>query len=316
MILRNDGDKLTKKSHFTNVTAAVAGTGFSGTGMVSDASWTDIDKDGWLDLVLVGDWMPVQVYRNENGKRLTDITSRAGLDSSNGWWCKIVPADVDKDGDTDFIVGNMGTNTQFKASIDEPIVTYVDDFNSDGKKEPLLTWYIQGKSYPFNSRDELVEQMPQLNKKFLKYADYANATIEDIVGSDRAAKSARFYVRHTETGLLINDNGRFKFKALPVEAQFSMANGIVYKDFDRDGIEDILLSGNFYPFRAQQGRCDASIGCLLKGNGKGSFTPLSRKISGVYIDGDARDMTEVKGLKHAVIVVSKNDGRVQVIAGQ
>ncbi|MES1198252.1 MAG: RNA-binding protein, partial [Chitinophagaceae bacterium] len=249
----------------------------------------------------------------EKGNKFLDISQQAGLDKTDGWWCKIVPADVDHDGDMDFIVGNLGSNTQFRTNEQQPLVTYVDDFNNDGRLDPIMTWYIQNASYPFNSRDELVEQMPTLNKKFLKYADFANATINTILSEEQIEKARKYYIYHTQTSLLINNNGKFQLEVLPLEAQFSVTSAILYKDYDDDGIEDILLAGNFYPFRVQQGRCDADIGCLLKGNGKGSFTTINRKITGLYIPGDVRDMIELKGLKKNVIVVSKNNDGVQVI---
>jgi hypothetical protein len=313
MLLRNESERQNKKVHFVNITEEFAGNNFSKIGMVTDASWSDVDKDGWDDLVIVGDWMPVSVFKNNNGKKLSNITEKSGLDMSNGWWCKIVPADIDKDGDIDFILGNMGTNTQFKVSTIEPVVTYIDDFNNDGRMDPVMTWFIQGKSYPFNSRDELIEQMPGLNKKFLKYADFANATINEIVGKEQADKAKKFYIYETKTSILVNNNGTFQLKALPIEAQFSMMNGILYKDFDDDGKEDILLSGNFYAYRAQQGKCDASIGLLLKGDGKGGFIPVKRTTVGAFIDGDIRDMVEVKGLHRSTILVSKNNAPVQVL---
>jgi hypothetical protein len=314
MILRNDISTRDKTVRFTNVTGLITGQDFSNTGMVTDASWSDVNRDGWPDLVILGDWMPVKIFGNEKGRKLVDITASSGLDTSNGWWCKIVPADVDKDGDIDFILGNMGNNTQFKAKRQQPLVTYTGDFNIDGRIDPIMTWYIQGTSYPFNSRDELMEQMPQLNKKFLKYADYAKATINDILGKEQAEKARKFYIYHTETSLLINTNGKFALKALPIAAQFSMMTGILYGDFDGDKKEDILLSGNFYPFRVQQGKCDAGIGALLKGDGNGNFLPLDRKTTGLYITGDVRDMLEVKGSDRGLIIVSKNNAQVQVIA--
>jgi hypothetical protein len=285
-------------------------------GMVTDAVWTDIDKDGWQDLVIVGDWMPVKLFRNEKGKKLTDISTQYGLEKSNGWWCKILPADIDGDGDLDLITGNMGTNSQFKVNEKEPLVTYIDDFNSDGKNDPILTWYIQGVSYPFNSRDELIEQMPVMNKRFLRYADYAKATVHDVLSSEQMEKAQKLYIYTTQTSLWINNKGKFERRALPIEAQFSMMNGILYKDYDGDGKNDILLTGNFYPYRVQQGRLDAGIGCLLKGDGKGGFVPVSRNITGLFIPGDVRDMLEIKGKNNSVIVISKNNDKVQVVKGK
>jgi hypothetical protein len=313
-VLRND-KAANGAVRFTDVTLSLGGETLFNAGMVTDALWTDIDKDGWPDLVVAGDWMPVTVFRNEGGKVFANITAQLGLDKSNGWWCKIVPADIDGDGDIDIIAGNMGTNTQFKARPEEPLVTYAGDFNGDGRLDPVMTWYIQGKSYPFNSRDELMEQMPGFNKRFLRYADYAKAATGDVLTAEQQASAKAFSIYTTQTSLLVNNNGKYEVKPLPQEAQFSAVSGILYKDFDGDGKADLLLSGNFYPFRVQQGRCDASIGSLLKGNGKGDFVPVDRNRSGLLIPGDVRDMVLLKGKEKEVVVISKNSGRVQVISG-
>ncbi len=313
MVLRNDFDKTTRQIHFTDVTKEVAGDPLLKAGMVTDALWTDIDKDGWKELVITGEWMPIMIFRNEKGNKLSDISEQSGLQKTNGWWCKILPADIDNDGDTDFIVGNMGLNTQFKTNGQQPLVTYADDFDNNGKLDPILTWYIQNKSYPFNSRDEIVGQLPVLNKKFLKYADFGVATIDNIISKEQIAKARKFYIYHTQTSLLINNKGKFELKALPVETQFSIVNAILYRDYDGDGKEDIFLAGNFFPFRVQQGQCDASFGSLLKGDGKGNFKTMDREITGLFTRGDVRDMVELKGSKRNMIVISKNSDAVQVL---
>jgi hypothetical protein len=313
MILRNDADRTTHEPRFTDITESIAGEKLFKAGMTTDAVWTDIDKDGWQDLVLVGDWMPVSVFHNDAGKKFTFISDAVGLGKSNGLWCRIVPADIDHDGDIDFIAGNLGTNTQFKVTAEEPLVTYVDDFDNNGRQDPVMTWYIQHASYPFNSRDEIVGQMPVLNKKFLRYADYGKATINDILTKEQIEKARKFYIHETHTSLFINNNGKFEQRSLPVETQFSVVNSILYKDYDGDGKEDILLAGNFYPFRAQEGPCDASIGILLTGNGKGGFTPAGHHLTGLYVPGDVRDITELKTSNGSVIIISKNNTAVQVL---
>lgn len=313
MILRNDFDKEKREMRFTDITKTFAGDNLLKAGMVKDAVWTDIDKDGWKDLVIAGEWMPVMIFHNEKGRNLTDISLQSGLQKTNGWWCKIVPADLNNDGDTDFIIGNMGTNTQFKTNEQEPLTIYVDDFDNNGKLDPIMTWYIQNVSYPFNSRDEMMTQLPVLNKKFLRYADYAKATIDQFFTKEQIEKARKFYIYHTQTSVLINNKGVFELEALPVETQFSIVNSILYKDYDNDGKEDILLAGNFYPFRVQQGKCDASIGSLLKGDGKGGFVPLDSRQTGLYIKGDVRDMVELKTAKGNVVIISKNNDAVQVI---
>jgi hypothetical protein len=314
MLLRNDYQPSVGYPRFTNITELAGGEGLFKAGMVIDAVWTDVDKDGWQDLVVTGDWMPVCVFHNENGKKLTNITESLGLGKSNGWWCRIIPADVDHDGDIDFIAGNLGTNTQFKVNNEEPLITYVDDFDGNGRLDPLMTWYIQHASYPFNSRDELVGQLPVMNKKFLRYADYGKATINEILTKDQIEKARKLYIYETRTSLFINNNGKFEQRALPVETQFSVVNSILYRDFDSDGKEDILLAGNFYPFRAQEGPCDASFGTVLKGDGKGGFTSLrGNEARGLYIPGDLRDMIELHSNSGDLVIVSKNSDKVQVL---
>ncbi len=313
ILLRNDYDPSTGQVRFTNITPSAAGVPLFNAGMVADAVWNDIDKDGWPDLVVAGDWMPVKIFHNNNGKSFIDITETAGLGVTNGWWSKILPVDVDNDGDIDLVVGNMGDNTQYKCSLAEPLVTYAGDFNNDGSIDPIMTKFYQGKAFPTASRDELVEQMPELNKKFLKYADYGNATLEKILSADKLATAKKFFVYTTSSSVFINDKGKFTMKALPLQAQFSCINGIAYRDYDGDGKMDLLVTGNFFPFRVQQGNNDAGLGLLLKGNGKGDFAPLSQKVSGLYVPGDARDLITLKGKNGEVIVVSKNNGAIQVI---
>ena len=313
ILLRNDYNSITHKVLFTNITVAAAGVPLFNAGIVTDAVWNDIDKDGWPDLIVAGDWMPLKIFHNDKGRKFTDITTQSGLENTNGWWTKILPVDVDDDGDTDLVVGNMGNNTQYKCSFTEPLTTYAADFNNDGTIDPVMTRFIQGKAYPAHSRDELIEQIPTLNKKFLKYADYGNATITDIFSKEQLDQAQKFFVYQTSSMVFINNKGVFTGKALPIEAQFSCMNGLNYSDYDGDGKKDLLLTGNFYPFRVQQGNSDANFGVLLKGNGKGDFITAIQNVPGLYIPGDARDMIVLKGSAGDIILISKNNGRVQVL---
>jgi enediyne biosynthesis protein E4 len=313
LVLRNDFDKTSQTPRFTDITKSIAGDILWKAGMVNDGSWIDIDKDGWKDLVIAGDWMPVMIFKNEKGKKLTDITQQSGLDRSNGLWKKILPADVDNDGDIDFIAGNLGNNTQFKTSPQQPLVTYAVENNLTGRVTPVMTWHVMDSCRPFNSRDELVEQMPILNKKYLRYAEYATATLEDLLTAEQIRNSQRYYIHNTQTAILINNNGRFQLQALPVEAQFSVVNSILYNDFDGDNVNDILLAGNFFPFRVQQGRCDAGLGLLLKGNGRGQFTVINRAQTGLFIAGDVRDMIDLKGRNGRALAIAKNSDAIQLL---
>ncbi|MEO8764401.1 MAG: VCBS repeat-containing protein, partial [Ginsengibacter sp.] len=310
LLLRNDSKK--NAIQFTDVTSGNA-PAFKDAGMITDAVWYDVDKDGWDDLLAVGEWTGLKIYHNDKGK-LRDYSKEYGLENTGGFWNKIIPADVDNDGDIDFVLGNLGDNTSFKASRQKPLTIYANDFNGDGRVDPVLTWYVQDKSYPFNSRDELAEQMPELNKKFLRYADFADATIESMFSPEQISQSAKFYIHTTHSSLLINNGkNQFQLKPLPLEAQFSMVEGITYDDYDGDGNKDVLLTGNFFPFRVQQGRSDAGIGCLLKGDAKGNFTTVKMEQSGLLVQGDVRDMVTLKSKKGTTIIISKNSGPIQVL---
>ena len=308
-VLRNDTRNGVVK--FTDVTEQLNAS-LKEPGMVNIAAWVDLNKDGYPELLIAGDWMGVMLFLNNKGK-LEDMSAKSGLNNLNGMWSAINVADVDGDGDLDFVLGNCGYNNQFKASKQQPVTLYVNDFDDNGSQDAIMCYYIQGKSYPMASRDELLEQIVPLRKKFVKYKDYADATLEDIFPKTKISDAKKFYCDELATGILYNDgNMHFSFKPLPPEAQFSKVYGIVVHDFDKDGINDILISGNFYPYRVQLGRNDAGLGMLLKGDRK-SFTAIDPAASGCYIDGDVRAMDFIKTADGNVIVVAKNDDAVQVI---
>ena len=282
-------------------------------GMVKAAVWTPVDDARYPDLLIAGDWMPVRFFRNEKG-RLSDVSAAAGLQHLSGMWSSITPADVDGDGRTDFILGNCGLNNQFKATPSEPMTLYAADFDENGSLDPMLCYYIQGKSYPMASRDELLDQIVSLRKKFNSYKAYADATITDIFPPDRLAKATVLQCDQLASGILYNrGNGQFSFSPLPTAAQFSKVYGAVVDDFDGDGKKDILVAGNFFPYRTQLGRCDAGLGMLLKGPGP-EFQPIDNARSGCYIGGDVRGMVEVRnGSGDRLLVVAKNNDAVQVL---
>ncbi|HTJ49344.1 MAG TPA: VCBS repeat-containing protein [Cyclobacteriaceae bacterium] len=303
-LLRND----TKdgKVKFTDVTVQV-NEDLSLTGMVTDAIWSDINNDTWPDLMIVGEWMPVRVFINNKGN-LTEGTSSYGLAKSHGWWSTISQVDVDGDGDIDFLLGNAGTNLQLHASPENPLQCYMQDIDSDGAIDPILCYYIQGKSYPLPTRDELLEQVAPLKKKFIKYADYADATIQDIISQEQLTKS---YIYSAETlqscWLENNGDGKFNLKPLPDLAQVSMINGFVADDFDGDGVNEVLAAGNFYPYRVLLGKSDASSGILLKfGAGEAKVYNYD---SPLWLEGDIRDLAiaRFKNGKKILVVARNND---------
>ncbi|MBT1698731.1 VCBS repeat-containing protein [Fulvivirgaceae bacterium PWU4] len=301
-LLRNDSRDGQVK--FTDV-ASETGEALQLAGMVTDALWSDINNDSWPDLILVGEWMPVRVFRNDKGK-LKEITDDLRLSKTQGWWSSISQTDADGDGDMDFLLGNAGLNLQLRASEAEPLTCYMQDINADGAVDPLLCYYIQGNSYPMASRDELLDQVTPLRKKFIKYADYADATVDNILTKEQLASAAVLKVVTLQSSWLENTGGRFSLKALPDLAQVSAANAFVQHDVDHDGKPEIIVAGNFYPYRVQLGKSDASMGLLLKfSEGKAStYLPNAP----LWLGGDIRDMAILK-FKNAAdkIIVSRNN---------
>lgn len=309
-LLRNDSrGGVVKFTDVTDVTGELANPG-----MVTAATWVDLNKDNFPELMIVGDWMPVLLFQNESGV-LKNVSGAAGLNKTDGMWSSIISDDIDNDGDIDFIAGNCGSNNQFKATEKEPMTIYANDFDDNGTVDPIVCYYIQGKSYPMASRDELLDAIVPLRKKFIKYRDYADATVETIFPKNKINAAKRYYCYQLSSCLLINKgDNTFSVQPLPGEAQFSKVYGAIVKDFTRDGVKDIFLAGNFYPYRVQLGRCDASMGVLLKGAGNNVFEPVPHRKSGLYIEGEVRHILPLQNEKNqSLIIMAKNNGNVQII---
>ena len=299
-ILNNDGH-----GTFRNVSDEVA-PGLKNVGMITDGLWADVDGDKDEDLVLVGEWMPIKVFYNESGK-LSERTTTTGLEKSHGWWNRLEATDLDGDGDVDFVVGNHGLNSRFKASEEKPVNMYVNDFDQNGTVEQIICAYNGEKSYPMALRHDLVQQMPMLKKKYLKYASYKDQTITDIFTEAQMKGVTKWDCYTLSSSVIINEGGgKFVVKALPVEAQFSPMYGIMIDDFDKDGIRDIVMGGNLYRARPEVGRYDASYGIYLKGDGKGNFTSVANENSGLFLDGEVRDMLIITSGKNRRLIVGRN----------
>lgn len=304
----------TKNGHikFVDVTASIA-PALQHAGMITSALWTDLNNDHVPDLVVAGEWMPVKIFINAKNK-LEDKTKEYGLQNSNGLWTCIVPMDIDNDGDEDFLLGNLAPNTQFKASIQQPMNLYTNDFLKAGKTEPILCYYIQGKSYPYPSRNEILEEMPALRKRFNYYKDYAVADFNDIFSQEQQKGMVELKVNELKNCWLENKNGQLSLHELPLAAQFSAIQGAVVADIDNDGEKEIFAAGNFYPFRVQLGREDAGKGILLQWDSKKHALVQSNLPLGICADGDVRDVLSVENAnREQLIIISKNSANVQVI---
>jgi len=300
-ILNNDG-----KGNFKNVTEQVA-PGLNGIGMITDASWEDIDGDGAPDLILVGEYIPIRVFLNQSGK-LQEQTVESGLNNTEGWWNRIEAGDLDKDGDIDFVVGNHGLNSRFRASIDKPVCMYVNDFDQNGTVEQIICNYYGDQSYPMALRHDLVSQIPSLKKKYLKYESYKDQTITDIFTPEQLKDAIKLDVNELKTSVLINlGGGKFSIKALPIEAQSAPMYGIEITDLDGDGLQDIFLGGNLYRTKPEVGRYDASYGVYMRGDGKGNFSFVSPKETGIKIDGEVRDILTLKSKQGDLLLISRNN---------
>ena len=301
-LLRNDSKS--GKIVFTDITKSHCPELLSA-GMVCAAMWADTDRDGLDDLIIAGEWMPVRVFKNQKVKFQETESIKNSLAPYTGWWNSLAAGDFDRDGDLDFIAGNEGTNTYYRASEQEPVTMIAKDFNSDGTFDPLMGYFIQGVSYPSVPRDALNQQVIQFRRKYPYYIDYAKATFDDLLSADEKKDAYSLKATFLQTAYIENKgNGRFEVKALPVEAQVAPVFGIVVTDVNADHNPDVILSGNFYPNEVNMGRQDASTGLLLLGNGKGSFSPQNPGKSGLLLKGDARSSALLRGPKNRQLLLT------------
>jgi hypothetical protein len=309
-LLQNE--TLNGKVKFADVTAAIAPP-LLDPGMVTSAIWTDLNKDDRPDLLLVGEWMPVKAMINHQS-RFEDASVTMGLQNTEGLWTSLAPVDMDDDGDMDYILGNLAPNTQFKASAEQPMSLYINDFTKTGRSQPLLFYYIQGQNWPYPSRNEIVDEFPWLKKKFLYYRDYATAHLNTIFSPEQLEGVRELKAKQLKNCWLENTGGKLVLHELPVPAQFSPIQNIVIGDMDHDGKKEILAVGNFFPFRVQLGREDAGMGVLLQWDRKTGNVVQSGLSPGVFLDGDVRDAVQIQtAAKDNLIIISKNNDSVQVI---
>jgi hypothetical protein len=310
-LLRNDSKG--RAVRFTDVTGLVC-PDLERTGLLAAALWTDFDKDGWPDLILAGEWMPLTFFKNNMGK-FVNVTSSTGMEKYTGWWNSITGSDFDKDGDIDYVAGNLGLNTQYKVSQDQPMQIIAKDFDTNGSLDPVCSYYVQGKSYPICQRNLLLMQIPTLKNKFKTYKDYAKSSMDDIFPQSSRTGAYLRDCRFLETAWIENlGSGAFRIHTLPIEAQTAPVFGALTGDYDNDGNSDILLAGNSYSSSIADGQYDASIGLFLSGNGKGDFTPVPGRESGFFADGDTKAMAGLTlNNGHSLVLVSRNSDNLKVL---
>jgi hypothetical protein len=286
------------KGVFTDVTAEVC-PALQKPGMVTAAVWTDFNNDHQTDLIIAGEWMPVQFFKNDHGK-LSDVTASTGLTQINGMWRSLIATDIDNDGDMDLVAGNLGLNCEYRASASQPMQLYATDLDGNGSIDPLFFYYIKGadgkmQSFPAISRTRLSDQVPAIKKQFLLNEDYAHATYNDIFKRKTSADILQLHCDETRTCYFENTgNGKFIKHPLPVEAQFSPVNAIICDDLDNDGYRDLLLAGNEYQAEVMTGRYDASYGCFLRGSSNKTFVSIPQYTSGLLLQGDVKDMALIR----------------------
>lgn len=283
-VLVNDG-----KGHFIDQTTTLAPE-LDKIGMVTDAAWADLDGDGKPELIIVGEWMPITVFTNRNGK-LTNVTTDYFDQLCTGWWNKLFVGDLDGDHKPEIIAGNWGQNSQCVVDIKHPAELYYKDFDNNGTVDPILCLYIGDTSYPFMSRDELISQIAGMSRHFPDYKSYADAKLSDIFPSDNLATAPHLSANCLRTVYLApTPSGKYKERPLPIQAQYSPIFTITPLDFDHDGNLDLLLCGNMTRARLRFGRQDANYGTLLKGDGHGNFSYISQPHSGFCLKGDVRSV--------------------------
>jgi hypothetical protein len=303
-LLINRGD-----GRFDNQAAKFSPT-LAAAGMITSALWSDVNNDGWTDLLVVGEWMPITLFISEKGKSFKVLA----LENSAGWWNSISGGDFDNDGDIDYIAGNLGLNSIYKASVDEPVTVYAKDFDNNGSVDPIMCRYIQGKEHPVHPREALTSQIASLRGVVLRYAQYGGMGISDLFSREKFENSMLLKTTLFCSVYIENKGGnKLEIRPLPSEAQFSPMFGTLVTDVDEDGNLDILSVGNSYASEVLTGYYDAGIGNYLRGDGNGNFRAVPVSQSGFFVDGDAKAIAKLtSNAGKELFVVTQNRDSLKV----
>ncbi|MEQ9286867.1 MAG: VCBS repeat-containing protein [Cyclobacteriaceae bacterium] len=307
-ILRNEGGT-DANLRFKDVTMEVA-PGLANVGMVTDALWQDFNNDGNTDLILVGEWMPITFFEND-GHILKNVTYDLGFEDTVGWWYSLASTDMDNDGDLDLFVGNLGHNSKYKTSDEAPFEVFVNDFDENNRSDIVLSVTKNGKKLPLRGRECSSQQIPKIKANFKTYDDFAKASLDEIYGSGMLSNSLHFKA-NTFAHLWFENIGKGQFvrHSLPVKAQFSTVNDIVFFDYNDDEYPDVLIAGNLYDTEVETPRADAGIGLVLQNIGGKAFEAIPMNESGLLIDSEVKAIHLIQlGEKdqRAFLVASNND---------
>ncbi len=300
ILLQNQGGT------FSDVTETTAKE-FMSLGMVTAALWTDYDLDGWVDLLVVGEWMAVRMFKNIHGK-FKEVSTELGLSGTEGWWNSIESVDFDQDGDLDYVLGNQGLNNRYTTSPEKPIYVIAKDFDNNGVVDPVINAWMNGNYYPVHLRNDLFRQMQFLKTRFPRFVDYNSVTSDHLFTKEEREGALELKAGIFESVLLIHEeNGTYSRKALPFKAQFAPVYGMLSADFNYDGLTDLLLIGNNFSTESFNGSHDAFIGLFLRGDGNGAFISEPTTSSGFFVDGDGRSLVSLFDKdKNQLIVASQN----------
>ncbi|MBC8770524.1 VCBS repeat-containing protein [Arenibacter sp. BSSL-BM3] len=305
-ILRNESTASDLK--FVDVTEEIA-PGLAHVGMVTKAEWVDFDDDSYLELMVVGEWMPISYFNNVNGKFVNE-TEKIGFSGTNGWWFGMISEDFDSDGDLDFVMGNLGLNYKYQATENEPFSIYMRDFDRNNKNDIVLSYYESGTEYPVRGKGCSSEQIPVISYKFKDYKSFAAASLADVYTTDELKESLQFKVG-SFASVYIENLGGHKFKINPLDnlAQISSINSLLAEDFDNDGNMDMVIGGNLYGSEVETPRNDSSFGALIVGNGKGSFSSKMPYESGLMVKGEVKAIEKIKlaGGQAGILFAKNND---------
>ncbi|RMF21537.1 MAG: VCBS repeat-containing protein, partial [Bacteroidetes bacterium] len=305
-LLRNESTPERVRFSIANADAAPFLDDF---GMVCDALWTDFDNDGWTDLLLAPEWQPLTFLQNRRGT-FHDLTPQTGLAEHTGWWNSLAAADLDRDGDTDYLAGNFGRNSLFQASPETPVSIYAADFDGNGGLDAVPSVFFKAtdgslQEFPYFGRADMIKQMVAIKRRYPRYADFAVATIEDVLPPEQRREALQLRATWLESAWVENlGKGRFRLHPLPLDAQTAPVYALLAQDFTDDGRPDVLLVGNDYGVEVATGRCDALNGLLLENQGGGSFQSLSLQESGFVVPGDAKSLVALRSARDELLLIA------------